>query len=72
MVVEFQFGLILPSESAEIVDDPKEDQAEGAVQQELSQSQEPAEETPIRRAGRSFLRDTHRLYLTRSKYQIDK
>jgi hypothetical protein len=37
------------------------------VQQQLSQGQEPTEKTPIRRVGRSSIRDTHRLYFTRSE-----
>ena len=57
----------MPSKAAKIVDDPEEDQAEGAVQQQLSQGQEPTEKTPIRRVGRSSIRDTHRLYFTRSE-----
>ena len=57
----------MPSKAAKIVDDPEEDQAEGAVQQQLSQGQEPTEKTPIRRFGRSSIRDTHRLYFTRSE-----
>ena len=65
MIVEFQFGLIAPSDSSEILKYPEKDKSEGAVQQELGQTQKPSEETPIRGTGRS--RATHRFNFSRSE-----
>lgn len=52
VVIELELGLVAPTETASIVDHPKQDEAERAVQQQLGKTQQPAEDEPIGLAGR--------------------
>ena len=52
MVIEFEFGLVAPGEAAAVVAHPEEDQAQGAVQQQLGQAQQTSEDAPVAVAHR--------------------
>lgn len=63
VVVELELGVVPPAEAAAIVEHPEEDEAERAVEQELGEAEQPAEDEPVGLAGRAARRTRCRVDL---------